>query len=733
MLFTRPLLARAAWKGPYFTAFPGIAEAVKTHTPIRTSARACTILPNFIGLRFLVHNGKQYVPVHITPEMVGHKLGEFAPSRQPYRGRRIRKRLTDEFAAGWSRKTAPGDTSTQLLECDNILLSGSNRSIEAVSRASGKLLWIHHVEAEEEESRRPHLLCNASSQTTLILHGAKSSRRLVPSSGELISSVPVPIDSFPVPFLGENEAIQHSIAIATFRQGSALLSEVDPANGTEAVLVAAKIRNRKNKPTFEQLLTSPATGRSAYLWIEGKRLFSIDLSHDTFGRQTELSDDVNGLRRLGFEGRGVSIVSRDDGTFAILRLMDNGEVERVWQLNRALSTVDIVSFSLETQLTAPIVSGQTIPIDLSKTPLDDTFSFALYAQPTKNMLPDFKFFFSSSSTSLQAWNGPSLAWDSGKQDSLGTAGHRQALSLISSATSVELLRKGRASVDRTLWRYRVGHGERIEQIAEQSSETMLSAGRVSLDRTSVLKYRNAQVLAVAVINSDVNLSIRLLALENGNELGRVEMPFVIDRDSPVGIAMVEDWIVCTYGTDSLDVPMHILVSTYLSQPSGSDAVLPQSRTFASSKAHHVEGFTQTKLGIASRDCLLTDSLGQLVILPRRALNPQAPSSAARNGQVARVELLETLPVGGILGRDSDLASVERIGTRPGHRESEAMVESPGSEGLTTFTLRPSGSFDTLNNKFSRTQVVAVLGTLFSSLIIARSTARKRIVKANWIE
>ncbi|GAA5882524.1 hypothetical protein JCM1840_000646 [Sporobolomyces johnsonii] len=87
MLFTRPLFARAAWKGPYFTAFPGIAEAVKTNTPIRTSARACTILPNFIGMRFLVHNGKQYVPVHITPEMVGHKLGEFAPSRQPYRGR----------------------------------------------------------------------------------------------------------------------------------------------------------------------------------------------------------------------------------------------------------------------------------------------------------------------------------------------------------------------------------------------------------------------------------------------------------------------------------------------------------------------------------------------------------------------------------------------------------------------------------------------------------------------
>ena len=43
-------------------------------------------------MRFLVHNGKQYVPLHITPEMVGHKLGEFAPSRQPYRGKCVNSR-----------------------------------------------------------------------------------------------------------------------------------------------------------------------------------------------------------------------------------------------------------------------------------------------------------------------------------------------------------------------------------------------------------------------------------------------------------------------------------------------------------------------------------------------------------------------------------------------------------------------------------------------------------------
>ena len=47
--------------------------------PIKTMARAATILPNFVGLTFQVHNGKVYVDVKITEAMVGHKLGEFSP------------------------------------------------------------------------------------------------------------------------------------------------------------------------------------------------------------------------------------------------------------------------------------------------------------------------------------------------------------------------------------------------------------------------------------------------------------------------------------------------------------------------------------------------------------------------------------------------------------------------------------------------------------------------------
>lgn len=71
-------------EGPYFTAFPQLAESLKSNTPIYTKARACTIVPNFVGLRFMIHNGKDYLPLQVSEEMVGHKLGEFAGTRKKF-------------------------------------------------------------------------------------------------------------------------------------------------------------------------------------------------------------------------------------------------------------------------------------------------------------------------------------------------------------------------------------------------------------------------------------------------------------------------------------------------------------------------------------------------------------------------------------------------------------------------------------------------------------------------
>ncbi|CUM46368.1 uncharacterized protein AC631_03079 [Debaryomyces fabryi] len=77
------LKGRSSWKGPHVVPLP-IANAIKTGVPIRTNARSCTILPQFVGLKFQIHNGKEYAEVEITDDMVGSKLGEFAATRKRF-------------------------------------------------------------------------------------------------------------------------------------------------------------------------------------------------------------------------------------------------------------------------------------------------------------------------------------------------------------------------------------------------------------------------------------------------------------------------------------------------------------------------------------------------------------------------------------------------------------------------------------------------------------------------
>jgi len=78
-------MSRSRKKGPYIdpkvAAKVEKAQAVNNRDPIKTWARDCTIHPDFVGVTFLVHNGKQFLKVYVTEDMVGHKLGEFAPTR----------------------------------------------------------------------------------------------------------------------------------------------------------------------------------------------------------------------------------------------------------------------------------------------------------------------------------------------------------------------------------------------------------------------------------------------------------------------------------------------------------------------------------------------------------------------------------------------------------------------------------------------------------------------------
>ena len=78
-------MSRSQKKGPYVDEKLYLKvqkqEAAGSKEPIKTWARACTIVPEFVGYTFLIHDGRKHIKVMITEDLVGHKLGEFAPTR----------------------------------------------------------------------------------------------------------------------------------------------------------------------------------------------------------------------------------------------------------------------------------------------------------------------------------------------------------------------------------------------------------------------------------------------------------------------------------------------------------------------------------------------------------------------------------------------------------------------------------------------------------------------------
>ncbi|MDR1032178.1 MAG: 30S ribosomal protein S19 [Holosporales bacterium] len=81
-------MARSVWKGPFVDGYL-VKKAQKVMESgrkdvIKTWSRRSTIIPDFVGVNFAVHNGKKFIPVYVTEDMIGHKLGEFAPTRTFY-------------------------------------------------------------------------------------------------------------------------------------------------------------------------------------------------------------------------------------------------------------------------------------------------------------------------------------------------------------------------------------------------------------------------------------------------------------------------------------------------------------------------------------------------------------------------------------------------------------------------------------------------------------------------
>ena len=103
-------MARSIKKGPFvdyhLMAKVEKARAGNDKRPIKTWSRRSTIVPDFVGLTIAVHNGKQHMPVYVTENMVGHKLGEFAMTRIFKSHSAVGKRT--EEAVGEGRRPPPG-------------------------------------------------------------------------------------------------------------------------------------------------------------------------------------------------------------------------------------------------------------------------------------------------------------------------------------------------------------------------------------------------------------------------------------------------------------------------------------------------------------------------------------------------------------------------------------------------------------------------------------------------
>ena len=114
-------MARAVWKGPFVEeSLMKKVDKYKTDPkkiPIKTWSRKSTIIPDFVGVSFLIYNGKKFIPIKISEEMVGHKLGEFSPTRT-FSGHTPADKKAAQTAAS-SSSPAPAKTADKPKETEN--------------------------------------------------------------------------------------------------------------------------------------------------------------------------------------------------------------------------------------------------------------------------------------------------------------------------------------------------------------------------------------------------------------------------------------------------------------------------------------------------------------------------------------------------------------------------------------------------------------------------------------
>jgi len=110
-------MTRSTWKGPFYEEYllkkvEDVKKSGKTNQVIKIWTRKSTILPEFVGFTFGVHNGKKFIPVSINENMVGHKFGEFSPTRTFNSHSAVSKSETKSTSAPARISIPPAGTSS---------------------------------------------------------------------------------------------------------------------------------------------------------------------------------------------------------------------------------------------------------------------------------------------------------------------------------------------------------------------------------------------------------------------------------------------------------------------------------------------------------------------------------------------------------------------------------------------------------------------------------------------
>ena len=180
-------MARSIWKGPFVDGYllkkAEASRASGRHEMIRIWSRRSTILPQFVGLTFGVYNGQKHIPVMVTEEMVGHKFGEFAPTRSFYghSSDRKAKRSTGVPGASWRASGAvsvPSATPAAIVqpvrsERAKAVSSGTPSSDTVGTFASGAL----HISANSVgEARWPTVFSGFGTRAKLMTFWSKKEK-----------------------------------------------------------------------------------------------------------------------------------------------------------------------------------------------------------------------------------------------------------------------------------------------------------------------------------------------------------------------------------------------------------------------------------------------------------------------------------------------------------------------------------------------------------------------------